>query len=239
LDVGQRGAQIGAQLCQYVDELMAGLLGRLGRDPPRPRRSSPRRTSATAATRVLVETPVSNEASGHDSLTPAGEVTGPRTGGTDGEGDRHGSAGLARLRDDTCGMLLALDNAAKARASIVRSCAETEGLPARELEALKDLLRSITDQRKRMRTVRRLWQSLSAFERPSAELIEATDLCFSECRELALALDPLRAATISQVQATLSVTWRRLLRTAAQFSTPGERLAHGASQELRVSYRGA
>jgi hypothetical protein len=135
-------------------------------------------------------------------------------------------------------MLLALDSAAKARASIVRSCTEAEGLSALEVEALKDLLRSITDQRKRMRAVRRLWQSLDVFERPSAELVEATNLCFSECRALAGALDPLRARTISQVHSTVSLTWARLLRTAAQFSTSQEPLAHGASQDLLVSYQG-
>jgi hypothetical protein len=178
-----------------------------------------------------METPVSNEASGRDSLTPAGEVPGPRIGDTDG-------ADLARLCDDTCGMLLTLDNAAKARASIVRSCTEADGLSALEIEALKDLLRSITDQRKRMRAVRRLWQSLDAFERPSAELVEATNLCISECRELACALDPLRAATISQVHTTVSLTWGRLLRTAARFTAAKEPLAHGAGQELQVSYQG-
>lgn len=125
---------------------------------------------------------------------------------------------LARLRDDTYAMLLALDEAAKARASIVRSCTEMKGLSAAEVEALKDLLRCITDQRKRMRAVRRLWQSIDAFERPSAELVEATNLCFTECRELAAALDPLRAKTISQMHSTVNVTWARLLRVARQFT---------------------
>jgi hypothetical protein len=173
-----------------------------------------------------VETPVSNAASGHGTLTPAGDD------------DPRAADDVARLRDDTCEMLLALDSAAKARASIVRSCTEAEDLSALEAEALKDLLRSITDQRKRMRAVRRLWQSLDAFERPSAELVEATNLCFSECRELASALDPLRARTISQVHSTVSLTWSRLLRTAARFSTSQEPLALGASQDLGVSYQG-
>lgn len=181
---------------------------------------------------------MSNAASGHDTFTSTGGLPGPRTADTDGDDDGHAADDLARLRDDTCGMLFALDDAAKARASIVRSCTETEGLSAMEVEALKDLLRSITDQRKRMRAVRRLWQSLDAFERPSAELVEATNLCFSECRELACALDPLRARTISQVHSTVSLTWARLLRTAAQFSTSQEPLAHGASQGLLVSYQG-
>ena len=181
---------------------------------------------------------MSNAASGHDTFTPAGEVNAPRGADTDGKEDRSAAGDLTRLRDDTCAMLLALDSAAKARASIVRSCTEAEGLSALEVEALKDLLRSITDQRKRMRAVRRLWQSLDVFERPSAELVEATNLCFSECRELACALDPLRARTISQVHSTVSLTWGRLLRTAAQFSTSQEPLAHGASQDLLVSYQG-
>jgi hypothetical protein len=182
--------------------------------------------------------PVSNEASGHDTFTPADEVRRPQTADTGGGEDRSGLGDMTRLRDDTCAMLLALDDAAKARASIVRSCTETEDLSAMEVEALKDLLRSITDQRKRMRAVRRLWQSLDVFERPSAELVEATNLCFSECHELACALAPLRARTISQVQSTITLTWGRLLRTAAQFSTPQEPLAHGASQDHRISYQG-
>jgi hypothetical protein len=116
-------------------------------------------------------------------------------------------------------MLIALDNAAKARASVVRSCTEMKGLSATEVDALKDLLRGITDQRKRMRAVRRLWQSLDAFERPSAELVEATNLCLSECRELASALDPWRAQTINQVHSTVTSTWARLVRAARQFTT--------------------
>ena len=56
---------------------------------------------------------------------------------------------LAELRDDACATLTALDAAAKARASIVRSCAELNGLPSDVLAGLKDLLRCITDQRKR------------------------------------------------------------------------------------------
>jgi hypothetical protein len=116
-------------------------------------------------------------------------------------------------------MLIALDNAAKARASVVRSCTEMKGLSAAEVDALKDLLRCITDQRKRMRAVRRLWQSLDAFERPSAELVEATKLCLSECRELASALDPWRAKTINQVHSAVTSTWTRLVRAASQFTT--------------------
>jgi DNA repair ATPase RecN len=69
-----------------------------------------------------------------------------------------------------------------------------------------------------MRAVRRLWQSIDAFERPSAELVEATNLCFAECRELASALDPLRAQTISQMHTTVNLTWTRLLRVAHQFT---------------------
>lgn len=140
---------------------------------------------------------------------------------------------LAQLRDDTCATLFALDNAAKARASIVRSCSEMKGLSAAEVAALKDLLRCITDQRKRMRAIRRLWQSIDLFERPSAELVEATNLCFTECRELASALDPLRAETISQMHITVSVTWTRLLKVASQFTTADERpaLAHSVSYQ--------
>ncbi|HEY1704196.1 MAG TPA: hypothetical protein VGG75_31260 [Trebonia sp.] len=125
---------------------------------------------------------------------------------------------LARLRDETCETLYALDAAAKVRASVVRSCTELRGLSAAEIEALKDLLRSITDQRKRMRAVRRVWQSLDAFERPSAELVTATDLCIAECRELTAVLEPWRARSISQLHADFDSTWARLLRTASQFT---------------------
>ena len=181
---------------------------------------------------------MSDAASGHDTFAPAGGMTGPHSTDPGGDGGGDGDGGLARLRDDTCAMIASLDDAAKARASIVRSCTEADGLSGIEVEALKDLLRSITDQRKRMRAVRRLWQSLDAFERPSAELVEATNLCFAECRELACALDPLRDRTISQVHQTVSLTWDRLLRTAVQFSTLPEPPARDASQRLRVSYQG-
>jgi hypothetical protein len=40
------------------------------------------------------------------------------------------------------------------------------------------------------------------------------------------------------VHSTVSLTWDRLLRTAVQFSTAHEPLAHGAGQDLRVSYQG-
>lgn len=125
---------------------------------------------------------------------------------------------LARLRDETCETLYALDTAAKARASVVRSCTELHGLSAAEAEALKDLLRSITDQRKRMRAVRRVWQSLDVVERPSAELVAATDLYIAECRELTAVLEPWRARSISQLHADFDSTWGRLLRTASQFT---------------------
>ena len=134
-----------------------------------------------------------------------------------GEHDTSQPSSFTRLRDDTCETLSALDAAAKARASIIRSCTEMRGLSAAESEALKDLLRSITDQRKRMRAVRRVWQSLDGFERPSAELVAATDLCIAECREFAAALDPWRARSISQVHAGLAHTWSRLQRSAGQF----------------------
>jgi hypothetical protein len=181
-----------------------------------------------------MEMPVSNAASGPDQVAQAGWIPEARTASDDGLSE----GALSRLREDTCAMLLALDNAAKARASIVRSCAETQGLSALEVDALRDLLRSITDQRKRMRAVRRLWQSLDAFERPTSELVEATNLCLAECRELACALDPLRAQTISQVHQTVGLTWDRLLRAAAQFTDLPDPLARDASKELRVSYQG-
>jgi hypothetical protein len=125
---------------------------------------------------------------------------------------------LAELRAETCATLTALDAAAKARASIVRSCTEASGLPVAELAGLKDLLRCITDQRKRLRAVRRLWQSLDSYERPSAELVEATALCISECREVALALEPWREHSLDQVTRNVSLTWQRLADAASRFT---------------------
>lgn len=180
---------------------------------------------------------MSNAAPGHEIFVQTGGVPGPQGAGEE-SGATPQAGDLDRLRDDTCATLLALDNAAKARASIVRSCAEAANLSPAEAEALKDLLRSITDQRKRMRAVRRLWQSLDTFERPTSGLVEATNLCLAEYRELACALDPLRAQTISQVQQTVTLTWDRLLRAAVQFTTLPDPLAHDASQELRASYQG-
>lgn len=163
---------------------------------------------------------MSNVASGQYSfktatrtaVLPGEPIRGSSGGGPGNDGE------LAKLRDDTCAMLHELDETAKARASVVRACSEMRSLSAAEVEALKDLLRCITDQRKRMRAVRRLWQSLDAFERPSAELVEATDLCFTECRELATALDPLRTQTIRQVHSGVAMTWTRLLKAATQFT---------------------
>ena len=44
--------------------------------------------------------------------------------------------------------------------------------------------------------LRRLWQSLDASERPSASLVEATELCIRESNEVAAALDPWRLRTM-------------------------------------------
>lgn len=125
---------------------------------------------------------------------------------------------MAVLRADTCATLNALDAAAKARASIVRSSAELSGLPDAELAGLKDLLRCITDQRKRLRALRRLWQSLDDYERPSNELVEATELCLSESREVAAALEPWREYSLEHVMGTVTVTWQRLAGAASRFT---------------------
>lgn len=122
------------------------------------------------------------------------------------------------FRADLCAALEATDAAAKARASVVRSCAEVKGLSEAELESLRDLLRCITEQRKRLRALRRLWQSLDAYERPSAELVDATTLCLAECQEVASAIEPLREYTIDQVASTVLLTWTRLMNAASRFT---------------------
>lgn len=122
--------------------------------------------------------------------------------------------GFVALREQTCAALDELDTAAKGRANIVRSCTESKNISNAERESLKDLLRCITDHRKRLRAVRRLWRSLDSCERPSAELVEATQLCMSEARELGHALDPWRTQTIDQVTRSIAVTWSRLARAA-------------------------
>jgi hypothetical protein len=121
---------------------------------------------------------------------------------------------LAELRADTCATLGTLDAAAKARASIVRSCSEVKDMSADEIDALRDLLRRITEQRKRLRAVRRLWQSLEGPERPSTELVKATERCLSECHEVAVALEPWREQSLKQVTRTVTVTWERLAGAA-------------------------
>jgi hypothetical protein len=138
---------------------------------------------------------------------------------------------LAEIRADRCATLSALDATAKARASIVRSCSELNGLPVDELDGLKDLLRCITDQRKRLRALRRLWQSLDSYERPSAELVEATELCLSECHEVALALEPWQEHSLDEVTRTATVTWQRLADAAGRFTTPNADLAGGATRD--------
>ncbi|CAN5241620.1 hypothetical protein BH09ACT8_BH09ACT8_22820 [soil metagenome] len=126
------------------------------------------------------------------------------------------------LRADTCAMLSGLDEAAKGRASIVRSCSDAHGLSSTDREALKDLLRCITEQRKRLRALRRLWQSLDAFERPSGDLVDATALCLHESRAMAAALEPWRAQTIVQMSQTVATTWARLIAVATQFTAEQE-----------------
>lgn len=148
-----------------------------------------------------------------------------RFSATDGEvSSRQGATTdtAESLGVDTCAALDKLDAAAKGRASIVRSCSELKGLSDDERESLKDLLRCITEQRKRLRALRRLWQSLDASERPSADLVEATGLCVRESSEIAAALAPWRLQTIERVAQSVSVTWTRLARTASRFSDPAE-----------------
>lgn len=125
---------------------------------------------------------------------------------------------FAKLRIDTFATLSTLDAAAKARASIVRSCSEETGLSADKLEALQDLLRLITEQRKQLRAVRRMWQSLGDYERPSAALVEATGACLSDGHELAAALDPWRVRSLEQLTRTVPVTWERLAGAARRFA---------------------
>jgi CheY-like chemotaxis protein len=60
---------------------------------------------------------------------------------------------------------------------------------------LADVVPSVR-YRKRLRALRRLWQSLDAFERPSASLAEAIELCIRESNEVTAALDPWRLRTI-------------------------------------------
>jgi hypothetical protein len=141
--------------------------------------------------------------------TPDGAFPAPAAGDPDP---------LAELRADTCATLGSLDTAAKARASIVRSCSEVKGLSTDELDALRDLLRRITEQRKRLRAVRRLWQSLEGLERPSTELVMATELCLSECHEVAAALEPWREQSLKQVTRTVTVTWERLAGAARRLT---------------------
>jgi hypothetical protein len=94
------------------------------------------------------------------------------------------------------------------------------------------LLRCLTDQRKRLRALRRLWQSLDSYERPSAELVEATELCLSECREVALALEPWQEHSLDEVTRTTTVTWQRLADAASRFITSNADLpASGAIQD--------
>ncbi|MEW2547871.1 hypothetical protein AB0910_19210 [Streptomyces sp. NPDC047002] len=133
---------------------------------------------------------------------------------------------LSALRTDAYAALHDLDAAAKGRASIVRSCSEMEGLSESDRESLKYLLRSLTEQRKRLRALRRLWQSLDDFERPSADLVEATQLCMRESSELASALDPWRLRTIGQVARSVSTTWTLLAGAADKFRDPAPAAGH-------------
>lgn len=123
----------------------------------------------------------------------------------------------AALRDQTCAIIDDLDHAAKGRASIVRSCTELSTISDADRESLKELLRCITEQRKRLRAIRRLWQSIDAFERPSAGLVESTRLCLQESREIASAIEPWRAQTISKVRGSVPATWARLTQVAQHF----------------------
>jgi hypothetical protein len=141
---------------------------------------------------------------------------------------------MAVLRSETCATLDGLDEAAKGRASIVRSCSEIKGLSEGEREILKDLLRCITEQRKRLRALRRLWQSLDVFERPSAGLVEATELCLQESREMAAALDPWRTRTIGQVSQTVSITWGRLVAVSGQFAAQPRDFASALASRATV-----
>lgn len=137
----------------------------------------------------------------------------------DAEDQRHDfDTPICTLRAESCATLMDLDTAAKGRASIVRSCSESQGLSLLEREALKDLLRFITEQRKRLRATRRVWQSLDAFERPSAELVAATELCIRESQQVALALEPLRMHTVTRVSERVTATWAQLMMVAAQFT---------------------
>jgi hypothetical protein len=122
------------------------------------------------------------------------------------------------LRAETCAILDGLDAAAKGRANIVRSCTEIRNLSDDDRDALKDLLRCITEQRKRLRALRRLWQSLDGFERPTADLVEVTELCVRENAEIATALDPWRLRTLGHVAQSVSATWLRLARIAPRFT---------------------
>jgi hypothetical protein len=144
-----------------------------------------------------------------------------------------GPEAVVALREETCATLDNLDTAAKGRASIVRSCTESRLLSESDRNALKDLLRCITEQRKRLRAVRRLWQSIDVFERPSASLVEATQLCLQESRELAGALEPWRAHTVSQVAGSVSGTWARLADVIDHF-LPAER---GTPSRVRGTFR--
>jgi hypothetical protein len=140
---------------------------------------------------------------------------------------------MTRLSAETCATLDGLDAAAKGRASIVRSCSELRGLSDAERDTLKDLLRCITEQRKRLRALRRLWQSLDVFERPSTGLVEATELCLRENREMASVLEPWRKRTIAQMALSVSATWARLADVADQFTLSD------ASEQQALPSRGA
>jgi hypothetical protein len=125
---------------------------------------------------------------------------------------------ITALRTQTCAMLENLDQAAKGRASLIRSCADLAGLSTSEQEVLRDLLRCITEQRKRLRALKRLWQGLDDYERPPAELVDTTQLCLRENRAMTAVLDPWRAASVGHVRATVVDTWGRLAAVANQFA---------------------
>jgi len=120
-----------------------------------------------------------------------------------------------------CDLLNGLDEAAKARASLVRSCKETVAGPE-EHESLAELLRAITDQRRRIRAVRRVWSGLAAFEPPPHRLAETTESCVEECRRMGEVLDGWRHRTVDEVRRSMDETWRRLASAATAFTTePG------------------
>ncbi len=120
-------------------------------------------------------------------------------------------------RGEILALLTKLDAISKERANLVRSCKDRAETDVMARDQLAALLRALTEQRKRIRSVRRVLLALPLTAVPDDALRQATWNCVREEEVMGEALRDWSSRSLREVTDSLQATWRALSVAARQF----------------------